>query len=375
MGERKVLNKYYPPDFDPAKLPRGKRRETNEMKVRMMLPMSVRCKTCGNFMYKGTKFNTRKEDVMGENYLGIQIFRFYYRCKKCSAEFCMKTDPKNADYVLEGGATRNYEPWRDEEASKADAVKAREEEEMGNAMKALENRTLDSKREMDIMAALDEMKALNAQHAKVTTEQAIAALHVAAAQQHLDDEDAEDAAAFYQLRAQAATRRLSDSEEDSAGEDGGAAGRLGPAASGRRAGGAGASGGPGPGPGLSTAAGAGASSAAGGSGLGSAAELQTLAQMQAAAEAEAGGKGASGPAAGPVAAAAPAARPVPPAPAAKPAIKVLVKPKPAAAAAAKRPAEAEAEAAGSDGAKKAKAEEAPLGLGLLGQYSSDESDS
>lgn len=33
-------------------------------------------------------------------------------------------------------------------------------------VQALENRTLDSKREMDIMAALDEMKALNAQHAK-----------------------------------------------------------------------------------------------------------------------------------------------------------------------------------------------------------------
>lgn len=73
MGERKVLNKYYPPDFDPAKLPKGKRRDHNEMKVRMMLPMSVRCKTCGNFMYKGTKFNTRKEDVAGDTYLGIQV--------------------------------------------------------------------------------------------------------------------------------------------------------------------------------------------------------------------------------------------------------------------------------------------------------------
>eukprot|EP00882_Tetradesmus_deserticola_P009593 GHRQ01010127.1.p1 GENE.GHRQ01010127.1~~GHRQ01010127.1.p1 ORF type:complete len:199 (+),score=59.83 GHRQ01010127.1:333-929(+) len=113
MGERKVLNKYYPPDFDPAKLPRGKRQQNNEMKVRMMLPMSVRCKTCGNFMYKGTKFNTRKEDVAGETYLGIQIFRFYYRCKQCAAEFCMKTDPKTSDYVMEEGASRNYEPWRE----------------------------------------------------------------------------------------------------------------------------------------------------------------------------------------------------------------------------------------------------------------------
>lgn len=70
-----MLNKYYPPDFDPAKLPRGNRKEGNEMKVRMMLPMSVRCKMCGNFMYKGTKFNTRKEDVLGEDYLGIQVGR------------------------------------------------------------------------------------------------------------------------------------------------------------------------------------------------------------------------------------------------------------------------------------------------------------
>lgn len=142
MGERKVLNKYFPPDFDPAKLPKGKRPKDNTMKVRMMLPMSIRCQTCGHYMYKGTKFNTTKEDVAGETYLGIQIFRqesyafipaptleqvahmsdaliehtctfrFYLRCSTCAAEITMKTDPENTDYTMEHGASRNYEPWR-----------------------------------------------------------------------------------------------------------------------------------------------------------------------------------------------------------------------------------------------------------------------
>jgi hypothetical protein len=63
----------------------------------------------------GTKFNSRKEDAAGEEYLGIQIFRFYFKCPRCSAELAMKTDPKNSDYVVEAGATRNYEPWRDKD--------------------------------------------------------------------------------------------------------------------------------------------------------------------------------------------------------------------------------------------------------------------
>lgn len=127
-------------------------------------------------MYKGTKFNTRKEDVVGENYLGIQIFRFYMRCSTCAAEISFKTDPKNADYVCENGASRNYEPWREEDVAKAQTAAQREEEERGNAMKALENRTLDSKREMDILAALDEMRSLKARHEKVGIDEAIAAL-------------------------------------------------------------------------------------------------------------------------------------------------------------------------------------------------------
>ena len=99
MGERKVLNKYIPPDFDPSKVPKGKRPADGQIKVRMMLPMSICCQTCGNFISKGTKFNSRKEDARGETYLGLKIFRFYFRCPRCSGEIAMKTDPERSDYI------------------------------------------------------------------------------------------------------------------------------------------------------------------------------------------------------------------------------------------------------------------------------------
>jgi len=159
-------------DFDPSKVPKRvgpKPGNAGQRKVRMMVPMTLRCTNCGNFIYKGTKFNSRKETVNGEDYLGIKIFRFYMRCGRCSQELTIKTDPKNADYVAELGCTRNFEIWKEKEQDQEDAKEFRTEQEKGDAMKKLENRTIDSKQEMEILDALEEVQYMNARNNQVDT--------------------------------------------------------------------------------------------------------------------------------------------------------------------------------------------------------------
>lgn len=138
-----------------------------------MAPFSLKCTTCGEFIYKGRKFNARKETT-DEKYLNIAIYRFYIRCTRCSSEITFKTDPKNMDYVCERGAKRNFEPWR--EASKAeqnesveetlDRLEKEENEDMEqeerDKMMELEGKMQDSKREMAVADALDEIRMRNA---------------------------------------------------------------------------------------------------------------------------------------------------------------------------------------------------------------------
>ncbi|XP_056281933.1 splicing factor YJU2 [Pseudoliparis swirei] len=170
MSERKVLNKYYPPDFDPAKIPKLKLPKDRQYVVRLMAPFNMRCKTCGEYIYKGKKFNARKETVMNELYMGLPIFRFYIKCTRCLAEITFKTDPENTDYAMEHGATRNFQAEKMVEEQEKRVVQDREEEELNNPMKVLENRTKDSKMEMEVLENLQELKELNQRQAQVDFE-------------------------------------------------------------------------------------------------------------------------------------------------------------------------------------------------------------
>lgn len=132
--------------------------------------------SCGEYIGKGRKFNARKETPENERYLGIQIYRFYIRCTRCSAEIIFRTDPKNQDYAVERGAKKNTEPWRrglgereeetdeqrldrlEREMAEAEGEDAQER----NAMMELEAKTEEARREMAVADALDEIRSRNA---------------------------------------------------------------------------------------------------------------------------------------------------------------------------------------------------------------------
>ena len=182
MSERKVLQKYYPPDWDPSKIERRrgpKQVGPKVQTVRLMAPFSMRCTSCGEYIYKGRKFNARKETT-DEKYYAITIYRFYIRCTRCSAEITFKTDPKNMDYECERGAKRNFEPWREaklaEETEEERLDRLEREEAERDVMKELEQKTLDAKTEMAIADALDDVRTRNAQRERAGVDGAIASV-------------------------------------------------------------------------------------------------------------------------------------------------------------------------------------------------------
>lgn len=136
-----------------------------------MAPFNMRCVTCGEYIYKGKKFNARKEDVEDQTYLGIRIYRFYIKCTRCLQEISFKTDPQNTDYEIEAGATRNFMALKLAEEQAKKEMDELKEEEASNPMKLLENRTQQSRNEIELLESLEELKDLNRRQQNVNYEE------------------------------------------------------------------------------------------------------------------------------------------------------------------------------------------------------------
>ncbi|KAM4852532.1 splicing factor YJU2-like [Thomomys bottae] len=162
MAERRVVNKYYPPDLDPSKIPKLRLPKDRQYVARLMAPFHTRCQTCAEHISKGRKFNARKETVQSQAYLGLPVFRFYIRCTRCLAEIAFQTDPRNTDYATEHGATRSFQAEKLLEVQRQEEEEQEEEKELNNPMKGLEKRTRDSKLEMEVLENLQEPQELQA---------------------------------------------------------------------------------------------------------------------------------------------------------------------------------------------------------------------
>lgn len=159
MSERKVSNKYYPPDYDPSKIPRIKRKN-KQSDVRIMAPFNMRCSTCGEYIANATKFNAKKETIEDQTYNNLMIFRFYIRCPRCLGTIIFRTDPKEQGYEVESGATENFRALKLAEREAREEAEAEEEEEKINPMKHLENRTKASKQQMEASEQIQNLRSI-----------------------------------------------------------------------------------------------------------------------------------------------------------------------------------------------------------------------
>ncbi|KYR02360.1 hypothetical protein DLAC_11467 [Tieghemostelium lacteum] len=118
MAERKSVNKYYPPDWDPSKGTINQYRNSHPygdrakkwysegiLVVRFEMPWNVNCTTCQNHIGKGVRYNAEKKKST-KMYFSSAIIHFTMKCHLCGGTIEIETDPKNRDFKIISGIKR-----------------------------------------------------------------------------------------------------------------------------------------------------------------------------------------------------------------------------------------------------------------------------
>uniref|UniRef100_A0A6G1S5J5 Coiled-coil domain-containing protein 130 n=1 Tax=Aceria tosichella TaxID=561515 RepID=A0A6G1S5J5_9ACAR len=131
MADRKAINKYYPPDWDPSKGSVNKYQKSHPLRdrarkidqgilvVRFEMPFNVWCLKCNNHVGMGVRYNAEKSKV--GNYYTTPVYQFKMKCHLCDNYFVIRTDPAKFDYSIDEGARRQAEQTID---VKAEEVRA-----------------------------------------------------------------------------------------------------------------------------------------------------------------------------------------------------------------------------------------------------------
>lgn len=113
------MGRYRPPSSDPRLQPfnsthplgsRARKFYTEGILiVRFELPFHLFCSHCSTHIAQGTRFNAEKK-LIGE-YMSSKIWSFSCKCMQCGGRFEIKTDPKNAKYVVGEGCRERCMTW------------------------------------------------------------------------------------------------------------------------------------------------------------------------------------------------------------------------------------------------------------------------
>eukprot|EP00286_Rhodomonas_abbreviata_P027292 CAMPEP_0181307344 /NCGR_PEP_ID=MMETSP1101-20121128/10825_1 /TAXON_ID=46948 /ORGANISM="Rhodomonas abbreviata, Strain Caron Lab Isolate" /LENGTH=278 /DNA_ID=CAMNT_0023413545 /DNA_START=228 /DNA_END=1064 /DNA_ORIENTATION=- len=146
------------------------------------------CDVCKEFMYRGTKFNAKKEIAGDMNYLGIHIHRFFLNCPRCLSQIVFRTDPEHADYFLEHGASRNFEPWKEPcEDGKEEASPSELDE-----IQKLEEQARNSKIQHSIDLTLNDLLERNERTENLTADEILCRLQKKHDEQHCETASAKE---------------------------------------------------------------------------------------------------------------------------------------------------------------------------------------
>ncbi|XP_063934001.1 probable splicing factor YJU2B [Zophobas morio] len=122
MAERKAVNKYMPPDYDPQKhgsinkyrgqhplRERARKLDQGILIIRFELPYKIWCLGCKKTFAMGVRYNAEKKKI--GNYFSTPIYSFRMKCHECPNWFEIHTDPKNTQYVCGEGCRKKIEEW------------------------------------------------------------------------------------------------------------------------------------------------------------------------------------------------------------------------------------------------------------------------
>ncbi|XP_066946799.1 coiled-coil domain-containing protein 130 homolog isoform X1 [Macrobrachium rosenbergii] len=169
MGERKGVNKYYPPDYDPRKGGLNKFQGTHALRerarklhmgiliIRFEMPYNIWCDGCENHIGTGVRYNAEKKKV--GMYYSTPIYQFRMKCHLCDNHFEIKTDPANLDYEIVSGARRQerrWDPTDNEQIVPEDKEVTRKM--AADAMFKLEHGVDDKKKSRDNQASIEQLE-------------------------------------------------------------------------------------------------------------------------------------------------------------------------------------------------------------------------